>query len=542
VLIEGRRDEIGSQTGLFLYEAALSGRFGPIETIDDWVQIEGDGRRQEHRVVRRWSRAEGPVCAAVATSALDASPERYESPQGQEHDLVRGVCLLGRRVNAPTAAYVLPTDQVGGGPASMVLRTRSGGATAASVSDREPDWRWRLFGLSRANATLWDDSGEYRRPDPVSDAALIAALEASPPLRSAALEVLQNRVLPAGMSDSARPLHEVRATGRSVGLALARSGRMADPDPWKRGAALRAAAAVPAAADVLTPEIVQALHAPTVEASSAQAQAQRERVLRALPGAADLFDDGRPKPGAAHAAVIAGALHAAARMPRAEARRVWDAIEAAVRENPEPLFSHRGAFLRLAEHVGAGEALAHAWRARTAQPPWIKGLSVALLRAAYPHLSLEGRRLAEEGCTPPLDTARERPCALLAWRRGDRAVLDLIEQRALGAAGPPDPGYWSASGAAWSLLEDFGAEGRRRLLRLAARAEGRYAVELLTAACHLGPKAGTAVKDRAASVAAAAPEDGDGDLRHRLKRAAERCAATQPTEVGASALADQAGD
>jgi hypothetical protein len=454
VLVVQPEDAAHDGSQLFAYDAVMSGRFAVVETEIGWLEPEG-AKYRPRSVVYRWSRAEGAACAGVSRVGVgQGAAVVHLSPEGREHDLARGLCARGEKVAQATATYALVKD-----PKDHLwrqVRERATDRVRAREERGDLDWPWRAFGLERADRSLWDRTGNHRRPDPVTEAELISALRGAETFRQAAVRVLEQRVGPETGALSRSEPYDIQPTGVPVAAALLASGALGNPVGAERARAIRAAAAIPAAGATLAPAVVEALRLPVdPDPVSGPAQAQRQRMERVLPGSAELFGPTGARPGYEGHMVLGSALFAGARFGGEPAAMVWRAVEPVLRDNPQLLFSDRPQLAMLARVTGQGEALALGWL-KGSPVPYLEDLGLTVLHVLDPRLSAAGRARLDASCAPgtPRIAAR-RSCLLLAYRRGDRAVLDRLERRAAGRDPEGSEGL-DAWGAAWTLLEDYG--------------------------------------------------------------------------------------
>ena len=245
----------------FLFEAARSGSFGVVESrlpftatgfnvqaylrYDpvDSVERCSDADRRTYGQKTKWAPAAQP------------SPHYFHWPAEFEDYLVKGECVIATEIPERTARYVFKN----GG----LYDTRENSFVIPSKTiDREEEL-WAAFGLQRPELMRRSEVGMVLRRslrlDDVSDADLQSALggEGRTRRRVAALRVLRERV--AFYDDR---VIERQPTGAAVGVTLAKTEWFRSDSIIERKWALEAAAAIPAAADVLYPMVVAALEKP----------------------------------------------------------------------------------------------------------------------------------------------------------------------------------------------------------------------------------------------------------------------------------------
>ncbi|NEX95128.1 hypothetical protein, partial [Caulobacter sp. 17J65-9] len=209
----------------FIYEGAMSGRLGPIETEASYSNA-----KETVTVVRRWERVDGfDACAAAseADNSLYSSAPAILLDQREADDLVSGRCVVGRLVPRVTARYVAyrPRRHY---KALVLAERRTGRKVAYAPGEARPSI-WDLFGL--------DAPKKPEGPDEVRDDDLIQALGSVRRMRNAALEVLWYRLDLSSEPQAA--LRERRPSSRAVGAALAASGLLESADPDLRARAMR---------------------------------------------------------------------------------------------------------------------------------------------------------------------------------------------------------------------------------------------------------------------------------------------------------------
>ncbi|NEX93934.1 hypothetical protein [Caulobacter sp. 17J65-9] len=272
----------------FLYDAAMSGRFGPIETR---VWLNGSER------VRRWERIDDFDACAEILGAGDV--DVFDTPLvglqdwWSEEGLVQGRCVVGRLVPEVSGGYV--ASYAGRRSWGLVLKRRADGRRVG----RSPDGIWTLFGLAEPPFD--------RGPDQVDDDTLIRALLGPARMREAAGYVIRARA-----SDG-------RTTSRRVGQALADSGLLRAEAPEVRAAAIRTAAAIPGSVDLLLPEILAGLDEPAEPIRYTEA-----RLSGALDADAPAPGGG---PGGHHPMIAQAGAEAAVRLGPQALAQIWPRIE-----------------------------------------------------------------------------------------------------------------------------------------------------------------------------------------------------------------------
>lgn len=369
----------GLNGGIFIYEAALSGRFGPVESVDPSSMETVVWHRIDNR----------EACTKAADDEATSLRPRFLQPFGSEQNLLKGVCVIGEPTQVGKARWVLRQGFSG------VEDAQTGALLAEGARQTKPGI-WNAFGHSRFNATNWNDEGSARRPDTASDADLIAALDSgSPSLGQAAVIVLSQR-LETSRSGAPIAVTEVQPTGVEVGLALARSGRLRDSEPWRRAQALMAAAAIPAAADKLLPEIVAALDAPAEKPEGPQTVALRQRLAQSL-GDRDLLGPSGPKADdrqIANAAALAASRYGPV-ASNAVAKRLDSQIRLGLRQSDSR--DVIGGLVLLASQSRAGETIARDLIEQDG-PPLAKWNGCRIIRAMKdPNSAL--RALSARNCT-----------------------------------------------------------------------------------------------------------------------------------------------
>lgn len=232
----------------FLHEAAASGRFGVVETVDQ----DENGRER----VYQWRRLDD---YAACEQAASADPRGLSNPTFNERALVQGVCVVRREAEAPTARYRVASALGRDGTVTVVEDVVTGARVFEHGTYGDENALRRLFGLSRTLWSGWSEVGSTREPEAINDRVLTRALKSpAAPFRRAALKILRDR-----HSMTAGGAHvDERPTGPEVGEALADSPELFAAEWHVRVEALLAAAAVPDARDVLLPVVLQAAAAP----------------------------------------------------------------------------------------------------------------------------------------------------------------------------------------------------------------------------------------------------------------------------------------
>jgi len=468
----------------FIYDAAMSRRFGSIETH---AVLEKDGR--ERLFMRRWERIDDfDACAAAIEARRAGESQAFEAETWImdlaliQEDLIAGSCVIGRLVRRSTARQVLVTDDDG-----VQVWPRRGARPLAKSDDPHLD-PMLLFGLPSNR-----HAGGAATPDALSDAAIIRALQAGPEMRDNAVWALASRV-----EVDHRPLAflvlEKRPTSRAVAEALVASGALRDPEVFRRQRALWAAGSMPEAADLLLPQVLEALELPAEtqeEMESRQSNPERYR-LRGR----------QPKPGREYSAIADAAAWASSRLGAEAATQVWAVVEQKALQDLQLKGPTRGYILAA---IAAGEAESLA--TTLLRSPKVHGLeSGGVLVATAGPGSAKMRELVEYRCSFQPSDQRPLPamfCDVMAHRYGDPFALERLT---ILASLPADSGKpWSADlrhRAAEALLLHTGEEGRAALLRLAGAADLRTGEAAMSAACSLGPLAGAEVRAHVAALAA----------------------------------------
>ena len=314
--------------GRFLYEAARSGQFGVIETSDRYQWTWPGGMEWRIHQVQYEYIDDLDRCAslpAAPTSLLGFPalnlPKQIVQNSFFLDDLASGRCVIATEVDRPAARYVLRPD-------GTLVDSQTGKVVDRPGAPRGHDGSveqnlWKAFGLTRINATRFDDAEKNERPDSVPDPALVRTLtHGSDTLKQAAVRVIAERLQVSTRRSSgpsmiglAPKLYETKPNGAQLGRALIDSGLLQSTDLVLRAGALRAAAAIPSAREQLMPSVMQAM----TDIIVPPPLTDKERLLSgrldaALPGTGNgMFRDTTPKPGSKFDSLVETAALAAAR-------------------------------------------------------------------------------------------------------------------------------------------------------------------------------------------------------------------------------------
>ena len=485
----------------FIFEAVFSGAFGVVETQE---RLDGDTLR-----VRRYERVDDfAECESAnwrpQTFSFRGEGQLLVAPRGYEHHLMAGSCVIGSVVDSVSAQYSFSKS-----PKLYHFFDRETGEQLVprSVSNYPfsgPEI-WGLFDLKRHNATLWDETGNYKRPDEVNDADVSRALGSSEHMRDAALFLLGERI------ETISPrlgvyMRQTRSTNADVADALIATELYLDANAQRRATWLRAAAAIPEARATLMPYVLESLATDVDYSSTGVLRGLLTRLRDQKSGRSGTSNVQEAIPAKRVSSIVGAAGRAAASFGSMESSRY---IEALGHDTIEQHFLKRGRYQM------EGLILA------IARSPQSQDVTLELLETYENH----PRRIAENVetliATLPTGSLFEKMkticfepdqdgrlvlvplllCDTLFARMGDEAALARLSAKLNRRRSQ------EANEAAHALFYDAGHPGIVQL-RLLANAEGdiaaRHAVVQL---CNLGPDAGPGIAARAELMADAAPWD-----------------------------------
>lgn len=520
-------------TSSFLYEAVRSGSFGIVETR---TNTSISGRKPITRYDRYTYVTDFARCAELDRQLALAAPlEQLSAPvrifpkMPYDEDLVKGSCVIGTEILHPTARYFVSKYGL------LDLTTDTFLIEEGRLSD--PIKIWAAFGLKRQNATRWNDTGSRKRPDNASDAELSRALLlGNSHIQSAAIRLLSDRLslisIPLG------PYYRfvlVQTTGRQVGNALVTSGVLRDMVPHKRAMAIRAAAAVPDAADTLFPAIMAAVSAPLNPLDESQVQ-QREEFEKRKPGMGQMvFGPPNPMPGyedsdvfgaAALAAAMFGPSYAQAFIEKFPERVKFILHASPATSSTEAIFllvavapDREQTILALLSESNSTTLSNDQRRARAASAARI----VSHVKQLPPTILEEVRKRCTAARTVSGWGWDERLCSSILARSGDHATFDRLVSILKGSLTKPNTEIerWQAA----QILIASGEVGMAAVRQFAMTGLPNETQAAFTALCGLGRgEAGVEIIEKLRSNATAL---GDGNLI----RLAEFCSEPEPTNI-----------